>query len=290
MTTSASCSIEPDSRRSDSIGRLSSRCSTARDSCDSASTGTFELLGQRLEAAGDLGDFLHAVFLAAALAEAAHQLQIVDDDQAEAVLALQPPRARAQGRDAAAPGCRRCRAAATARLLARLRRSGRNPRCDTSPLRMLSEETPDSSARMRVASCSADISSEKKPTTRAVLGDGAAVGARPWPVSAGGVEARYWWRARFCPSRAGRRGSTRSDGCSPPRSLSRSMKPVATPMVRPLRLNAASAMSIASVSACVNGAEAAFRLAGGGEIEQLLLGLLDLVAAPRRRDRGVRRR
>ena len=40
MTTSASCSIEPDSRRSLSIGRLSSRASTARDSCDSATTGT----------------------------------------------------------------------------------------------------------------------------------------------------------------------------------------------------------------------------------------------------------
>ena len=35
----------------------------------------------------------------------------------------------------------------------------------TSPRLMRSEGTPDSSARMRVASCSADISSEKKPTT-----------------------------------------------------------------------------------------------------------------------------
>ena len=37
--------------------------------------------------------------------------------------------------------------------------------CETSPRRMRSEPTPDSSERMRVASCSADISSEKKPTT-----------------------------------------------------------------------------------------------------------------------------
>ena len=40
ITMSASCSIEPDSRKSDSCGRLSSRLSTARDSWDSAITGT----------------------------------------------------------------------------------------------------------------------------------------------------------------------------------------------------------------------------------------------------------
>ena len=39
MTMSASCSMEPDSRRSDSIGRFLPRISTARDSCDSAMTG-----------------------------------------------------------------------------------------------------------------------------------------------------------------------------------------------------------------------------------------------------------
>ena len=40
---SASCSIDPDSRRSDSCGRLFSRVSTCRDSCDSAITGTAKL-------------------------------------------------------------------------------------------------------------------------------------------------------------------------------------------------------------------------------------------------------
>src|SRR5438034_5613262 len=42
QTTSASCSIAPDSRRSESCGRRCSppRCSGARDSCDSATTGT----------------------------------------------------------------------------------------------------------------------------------------------------------------------------------------------------------------------------------------------------------
>src|SRR5947207_2088376 len=40
MTRSASCSIEPDSRRSERSGRLSVRLSTARDSCERAITGT----------------------------------------------------------------------------------------------------------------------------------------------------------------------------------------------------------------------------------------------------------
>ena len=55
------------------------------------------------------------------------------------------------------------------------------------------------------------------------------------------------------------------------------MKPVETPVVLPLRLNAASAIAIASASARLEGLEAAFGLAGGGELEQALLGLLDLL-------------
>src|ERR687893_353995 len=39
-TRSESCSKDPDSRRSERIGRLSWRCSTARESCDSAMMGT----------------------------------------------------------------------------------------------------------------------------------------------------------------------------------------------------------------------------------------------------------
>ena len=40
MTTSASCSIAPDSRKSDSTGRLSVRASGCLDSCETAMTGT----------------------------------------------------------------------------------------------------------------------------------------------------------------------------------------------------------------------------------------------------------
>ena len=45
-TTSASCSRAPDSRRSDSCGRLSERASEARDSCDSTTIGTLSSLAR----------------------------------------------------------------------------------------------------------------------------------------------------------------------------------------------------------------------------------------------------
>src|SRR2546425_9424137 len=49
-TTSASCSIAPDSRRSDSWGRRCSppRCSGARESWDNATTGTSSSLARAL--------------------------------------------------------------------------------------------------------------------------------------------------------------------------------------------------------------------------------------------------
>src|SRR6478736_4830229 len=74
--TSASCSIAPDSRRSDITGRLSVRDSRLRFSCDIA------------------------------LTDRLHQLQIVDDDRAQlaAVLARQPPRPRAKLERVQRPG------------------------------------------------------------------------------------------------------------------------------------------------------------------------------------------
>jgi hypothetical protein len=52
-----------------------------------------EFLDQRLQAARDLGDFLHA---AVTFGRAFHQLRIVDDDQTEPLRALQPPRLSAK--------------------------------------------------------------------------------------------------------------------------------------------------------------------------------------------------
>ncbi len=49
-TTSASCSIAPDSRRSESCGILLGRCSTARESWESA------IIGMRSSRARDLND------------------------------------------------------------------------------------------------------------------------------------------------------------------------------------------------------------------------------------------
>ena len=58
-TISASCSIAPDSRKSERTGRLSPpRCSTERLNCERAITGTFnslprQLLKERLEEGAD---------------------------------------------------------------------------------------------------------------------------------------------------------------------------------------------------------------------------------------------
>ena len=48
MMTSASCSIAPDSRKSELIGRLLGRCSSERLSCDSAMTGTLNSFANAL--------------------------------------------------------------------------------------------------------------------------------------------------------------------------------------------------------------------------------------------------
>jgi hypothetical protein len=56
-------------------------------------TGTCQFLGERLQAARDLGDLRGAILLRAGHL---HQLQVIDDDQVQAVLALDAPRTRAQ--------------------------------------------------------------------------------------------------------------------------------------------------------------------------------------------------
>src|SRR5579864_808873 len=58
-----------------------------------------ELLGDSLEAAGDLGNFLNAVLLSPAGTRWAHELEVIDDDQPQPLLALQPAGAGAQCRD-----------------------------------------------------------------------------------------------------------------------------------------------------------------------------------------------
>ncbi len=77
---------------------MSSRCSTARDELRQGDHRHVQFLGQRLQAAGDLRDLLHAVFLPA-LARRIEELEVVDDDQAEPVRPLQPAGAGAQRGD-----------------------------------------------------------------------------------------------------------------------------------------------------------------------------------------------
>ena len=78
----------PDSRRSDITGFLFSRCSTPRFNCDSAITGHGQLFREHLQAAGDLGDLRGAILL---VAGNLHELQVVDHDEIEAMLALHAP-------------------------------------------------------------------------------------------------------------------------------------------------------------------------------------------------------
>ena len=92
MTTSESCSMAPDSRRSDSCGRLSARASGLRLSCESAMTGTCELLREQLQRAADLGNLLLAVVRAPSQ-RAGHELEVVDDDELQAL----PARSHAPG-------------------------------------------------------------------------------------------------------------------------------------------------------------------------------------------------
>ena len=95
---SASCSIAPDSRRSESCGRLVGAGLGGAGELRERDHGKPQLLGQALERAADRGDLLLAVLDAAG---AGHELQVVDDDEAEAVLGLEAPalRPHLQGRD-----------------------------------------------------------------------------------------------------------------------------------------------------------------------------------------------
>ena len=89
---SASCSSEPDSRRSLIMGLRSVRPSEFRFSCETAMTGDVEVLGQELEVSRHRGDFLLARL---DLAAACHELEVVDDDEAEVFLLLEAAALRA---------------------------------------------------------------------------------------------------------------------------------------------------------------------------------------------------
>ena len=78
-TISASCSMAPDSRRSDSRGVLSARSSTLRDNCDSRITGGVDLLCQQFCGAACLC-YLPLTGRGTIACRSIEQLQIVDND------------------------------------------------------------------------------------------------------------------------------------------------------------------------------------------------------------------
>src|SRR5680860_1592105 len=87
-TKSASCSIAPDSLRSESTGFLPSRCSTCRDSWERAKTGKSRSLARILRAR------YPRYFLLTILSPCVphHQLKVVNDDQSQVLLSgLQTP-------------------------------------------------------------------------------------------------------------------------------------------------------------------------------------------------------
>ncbi len=95
---SASCSIEPDSRRSDSCGRLSSRCSTARLSWDRPITGTSSSLAScfRPRLISEISWTRLSLLLRP---DALEQLEIIDHDHADALLPLEAAGAGAKRGD-----------------------------------------------------------------------------------------------------------------------------------------------------------------------------------------------
>jgi hypothetical protein len=86
---SASCSMAPDSRRSESCGRLLFSLAGLDGAIELAERDDRELqlLGEPLQPAGDLADLLLA---RAARSRPSHELEVVDDDEADALLPGRP--------------------------------------------------------------------------------------------------------------------------------------------------------------------------------------------------------
>ena len=160
---SGNTSVSPvtHSRRSDITGRLFGRCSSERLSCDSAMTGTLSSLAS---------DFIEREISEISVARFSpvrrrlHQLQVVDDDEAELAVLLRAGGARASApRSRSAPASRRSGSAP--------RTGGRapstaspSPRAASRPVRSLCWSSRPTEPIMRIASCDAPISIENTAT------------------------------------------------------------------------------------------------------------------------------
>ena len=89
-TMSASCSIEPDSLKVRKLRSLVLALLDRAAELRQADHGHVEFLGELLQAAADLGNFLDSIVVAV-LARALEQLEIIDDHHADALLALEAP-------------------------------------------------------------------------------------------------------------------------------------------------------------------------------------------------------
>ena len=89
ITRSASCSIAPDSRRSDSRGSFDSRISGWRESWDRAMTGTDSSRASALSPR-EISDTSWTRFASRFVRGRLHELEVVDDHEVEAGLGLEP--------------------------------------------------------------------------------------------------------------------------------------------------------------------------------------------------------
>ena len=145
------------------------------------------------------------------------------------------------------------------------------------PRRMSEDEISACSARIRVASCSALISSEKKPTWPPSIGLAMAVGRRSRPS-----RMRATWKAMLVASEvlpmAGRPARMmRSDFCRPPISRSRSAEAGGHARQRAVALIGFAGHLDGFGERVVEGLEAAIVAALLGEVEERLFGFLDLL-------------
>ena len=102
-TRSASCSMEPDSRRSLRRGGFARRCASSglRFNCARTMTGMLEFFRETFQPGGNFRNFDLAIVLRAP-AGGTQELQVIDHDQLDIVLCFQPARFRPQLQNAQA--------------------------------------------------------------------------------------------------------------------------------------------------------------------------------------------
>ena len=245
ITTSASCSIEPDSRRSDKLRPLVLAVLDRARQLRQRQHRDVQFLGERLQPLGDLADLQHAVLRPRA-GRGAHQLQIIDDDQRQPLGALQPPAARAQRRQRD-----RRRVVDLDRqrgdLARHLHELVEIPLADVAAADAVAGDPRFLAQQAGGQLFGAHFQREDRRRCASAARSGRSARASASSDFAAPNAILVASEVLPMPGRPAR--ITRSDGCSPPILASRSRRPVVRPETWPVRLNARSAPWIASVSA-----------------------------------------